>query len=132
MKKILALISASALLLVLCSCGGDISQTVVVPVKSEIYTDAEIDAAIKTVKKVFQKGYSGCTLNELQYAGDEDQWADPGIYDGDEAIVITGSFYVSESGASAGLNPNQTYEGFSWILVRNNQGKWRCVDGGYG
>ena len=131
MKKILALISASALLLVLCSCGGDISQTVVVPVESEIYTAAESDAAIKTVKKHFQKEFSGCTLKTLQYYGDERREG-PTNFDGDEAIVITGDFYVSESGASPVWTPNQTYEGFSWILVRNNKGNWRYATCGYG
>lgn len=131
MKKLFSFISVAALLLTLCACRGDISQTAVVPVKSEIYTDAEIDAAIKTVKKHFQKEFSGCTLKTLQYYGDERR-EDPTNYDGDEAIVIIGDFYVSESGASPVWTPNQTYEGFSWILVRNNKGSWRCVDGGYG
>ena len=49
----------------------------------------------------------------------------------DEVIVLISSFDVDSSGGDGSLNPNSTYTRWSWILVRNKNGKWKHVDHGY-
>ena len=103
---------------------------------SEIYSDADIEAAFRTVKSYFRREFKGCTLTQLYYVGDDhaDEFARiADQYDSDvEAIVIGSSFDVDSSGGDGSLNPNSTYTRWEWILVRSNGGSWRHVDHGYG
>ena len=50
---------------------------------------------------------------------------------GKEAIVLKSTFNVDETAGDGSLNPNSTYENFSWLLIRNQQGEWQEVDHGY-
>ena len=102
---------------------------------SEIYTDTEIEAAIKTVKEYFKKEFDGCTLTKVGYVGDTfaDEFAERAEqYNADEAIILYSSFDVDSSGGDGSLNPNSTYDDWQWILIRNANGEWRHADHGYG
>ena len=135
MKKVLAFILAASLLLALCGCAGNVKDAVIVPVKSDIYTEKEIDDAVKTAINYFAREFSGCTLKEIQYIGDGakdrfDEWAEQ--YDADDAIILTSTFDVDASGGDGSLNPNSTYTNWQWILVRDGKSNWRHVTHGYG
>lgn len=135
MKKTLKIILVISLLLMLCSCGGNVANVKVVPVQSNIYTDEDINSAIKTVLRYFRSEFSGCTLKEIQYIGDEyaedfSEWVKQ--YKEHEAIVLISTFDVDSSGGDGSFEPNSTYSNWNWILVRNRNGSWRHVDHGYG
>lgn len=121
-------------ILALVGCGGNVSNVDIIQYQSEMYENNEIESAIQVIKVYFKKGFAGCTLTEITYAGDETslefmEWAER--HNGEEVIVLVSSFDVDASGGDGSLNPNSTYEGWKWILVRNNGGKWRHVDHGY-
>jgi len=134
MKKVIIFLVCTVMTLSLCACGGNVKNVNVVDVESEIYTSDDINSAIETIIKEFDKKWKGCTLKEIYYAGDEispnyQDWADRN--NAEEVIVLLSSFDVDSSGGDGALNPNSTYTGWNWILVRNNGGQWRHVDHGY-
>lgn len=85
-------------------------------------------------KKKFSKDWKGCTLKEIYYAGDDKalftSYAKQ--YQGEEAIVLKTNFHTNYFAWKIGLNSNCDYEDYQWVLIRNNNGKWKHVDGGYG
>ncbi len=134
MKKTAAVLLCIVLSVVLCSCGGNIRNVKITEVSSELYSQEDIDAAIKVIEQLFSKDWSGCTLTKISYASDQTSrdyqaWADRN--NADEAIVLISSFDVDSSGGDGPLNPNSTYDGWMWILVRSDGGEWRHVDHGY-
>lgn len=108
----------------------------VVDYESSTYTEDEIEDGIRTVYKNFKTHFGGCTLTQIEYAGDSasirfNEWATR--HNANQVMVFYISFDVDGSGGQYGaLNPNSTYTGFSQILVRKHGSKWRVVDGGYG
>ena len=137
MKKGTEIIFILLVLAVLCACGGggNVKDAAIVPVKSDIYTEKEIDDAAKTAIKYFRREFSGCTLKEIQYIGDDAKdrftgWAEQ--YGADEAIILISTFDVDASGGDGSLNPNSTYTNWQWILVRDGKSGWRHVTHGYG
>ena len=134
MKKLVLLILVCALALGLAGCRGQAKDVTVVPAESKIYTQAEIDDAMDVAIRYFKKHFSGCTLTEIAYIGDDKldgyiEFAER--HDADDVIVFISSFDVDASGGDGSLNPNSTYTGWNWILVREDGGKWRHVDHGY-
>ena len=118
----------------LSGCGGNVKDVNIKEVESKYYTSNEINSAIETIIKEFDKEWDGCTLNEIYYAGDSmskdyQDWADRN--NADEVIVLLSSFEVDSSGGDGSLNPNSTYDGWLWILVRNTDGQWKHVDHGF-
>ena len=75
MKKIA--FAALCVLLALCltACfgkGGNVDGAATHEVESEIYLQEDVAAAIDAVKREFRRSWSGCTLKEIEYAGDEE------------------------------------------------------------
>lgn len=133
-KEIIFLVITIIIISSLTACGGSVKDFKIKKVESELYTNDEIDSAIETIVQEFKKDWKGCTLKEIYYAGDEtsknyQDWADRNNVD--EAIVLLSTFDVDESGGDGSLNPNDTYDNWMWILVRNDNGKWKHVDHGY-
>lgn len=98
---------------------------------SDLYTDADIQAAKDAVTACFETEFQDCTLTQLRYPGDAlsdlfTEWAQE--YNADEAIVL---YSTLETGATS-VEPNTTYENWQWILVRNNGGTWEVKTYGYG
>ena len=148
MKKLFAPALLCALVLALCACGGtpeepadDAAPTgggrinvTVLNEDSAIYSEEDIDAAVETVIDYFGENFTGCTLTKLGYAGDEVNRREADFldqYGGDELIVLSSSFDVDASGGDGSLNPDSTYDGWNWILVRDTGGDWRHADHGY-
>ena len=102
-------------------------------VTSNIYSYDDITSAINTVINYFNENFKGCTLKEIYYAGDNENYFKEILqqYGADEAIVLTSTFDVDGSGGDGSLNPNSTYKDWIWLLVRNKQGEWKHVDHGY-
>lgn len=133
-KKVISIACILLLVVSLCSCGGKVSEAKITPVDSEIYSKEDIDSAINVTIDYFKSNFHGCSLKEIHYAGDDysDEfyhWKKQ--YNADEAIVLLSSFYVDSSGGDGSLNPNETYENWNWILVRNKGGNWEHKDHGY-
>ena len=134
MKRLIAFVLVLICLLGLVACGGNVKDVKIADFTSEIYSDEEINSAIDIAIKYFKKEFSGCTLTEISYAGDEKiaDYAEFAVSNAaDEVIVLVSSFDVGASGGDGSLNPNDTYTNWKWILVRSNGGKWRHVDHGY-
>ena len=136
MKRIFAVILAYLIVVGLCSCGGgDVSNVSIKKYESDLYTTKEIDSAINVAIKYFENNFSGCTLTEITYAGDEESIRETEYYaagaSDDEVIVLVSSFDVDSSGGDGSLIPNSTYSEWKWILVRNKGGEWRHLTHGY-
>ena len=134
MKKLCSAITCILLALCMSACGGKISKVETHNVNSVMYSQEDIASAIDVIKKEFKRSWNGCTLKEIYYAGDASSeahqaWADRN--NADEVIVLLSSFDVDSSGGDGSLNPNSTYNGWNWILVRANRGQWQHVDHGY-
>lgn len=132
MKK--AIIFLVIIISSLTACGGSVKDFKITKVESELYTNDEIISAIEIIGQEFKRNWKGCTLKEIYYAGDEttknyQDWADRNT--ADDVLVLLSSFDVDGSGGDGSLNPNSTYDKWMWILVRNNNGKWKHVDHGY-
>ena len=154
MKKIIAIASCLIMAAGLCSCGANggntatakpeptkaaataapAAETATAGTRSKIYSDEDIESAIKVIKDEFALFWKGCTLRDINYAGDDMQSAGDDQkkhHNADEAIVLISSFDVGPEGGDGSLSPNRTYEGYNWILVRNKGGQWKHVDHGY-
>jgi hypothetical protein len=135
MKKLISVILCVLLLFSLCACNSGKIDDVKMPfMESEIYSQEDISLAISAITEEFKKEWSGCTLTEIYYAGDDvsaeyQDWADR--HNADEVIVLLSSFDVDSSGGDGSLNSNSTYNNWSWILVRTAGGEWKHVDHGY-
>ena len=134
-KSTVILLLSVILIFMFCSCTdgrfGDIGDTQIAQTKSQIYTEAEIDSAIKTIKNYFKLNFVGCKLLSIGYAGDDSakeakEWAK--TYESDKAIILTSDFEVDSSGGDGSLNPNSTYTEWTWILVKDNNGRWKHAD----
>ena len=134
MKKTVCIIMCFLTMLCFVSCGGNVRNARTREVASELYSQKEINAAIRTIKMDFAIDWSGCTLTEIYYAGDDytrryQDFADRN--NADDVIVLLSTFTVDSSGGDGSLEPNSTYEKWEWVLVRNKGGHWKHVDHGY-
>lgn len=134
MKRTLSVIISLIIILTLSGCSGNVSNVSIIEAKSDIYSNIDIKAAEQTVLNYFKKEFKGCNLKELQYIGDKENndYKDTAIrHNASEVIVFVSSFKVDASGGDGSLNPNSTYTGFKWILIRNQNGEWEHADHGY-
>ena len=104
---------------------------------SEIYSQAEMDAAIKIIKKQFGK-WKGCELKNIRYAGDDANNAKNLKWLNDlrseenftQCIEFFSDFYVSKK-TDTTFNPDSEYKNWQWWLARTDGGKWQLVTFGY-
>ena len=113
---------------------GKVSSCEIAPIESEVYTEEDYEQACSVVFRYF-KGFRGCTMTEIRYAGDDDldamkEWAKE--YGVDEVIILESDFKTGPKGGDGSLNPNDIYTDWNWILVRDKNGKWKHSDNGYG
>lgn len=132
MKKLVSFMLVLAAVLILCSC-GDVSKAKVTPVKSDIYSEEDINSAIDTALAHFKREFDDCTLENIRYAGDEraedfEHWRV--VSDSDEAIILIMDFETGDS-PGTGLNENAPYSDFEMTLVRNDGGQWKFESCGY-
>lgn len=112
---------------------GNVENVEIKSVGSNIFSEGDIESAINTTIAYFKAEFSGCTLTEIIYAGDEKKEFEylASQYNVDEVIVLVSSFDVDFSGGDGSLNPNSTYSNWKWILIRDQGGQWKHFDHGY-
>lgn len=88
------------------------------------YTQAEIDAAAKVLKKEFKRSYKDCTLESLRCSGDQSERAQQN-YGADQGIEFLGACSYTDTASYAGAPTD-----WSWFLIREEGGNWQVVDAG--
>lgn len=132
MKRILALALALALLLCGCMFQGNVNHVRKDVGESAVYTEAEIEAAMDTVLRHFRRNFEGRTLLQLYY--EEDTARNHAFaldYNEEQCIVLLSSFETGPDSAGMGLNDNDIYNHWSWILTRSDGGDWTLRSWGY-
>ena len=116
---------------------ADVSNAARIIGHSARYDEKTIGAAFDAVEQKFSEGFAGCTLLELRCDAEvENKYADETMRywqeHGQELLIVESSFRTDESGPDSGFDPNHTYTGWQWHLVRtkDNAG-WEVVDWGY-
>lgn len=135
MKRIVTFLLVILLTLSLAGCGRGSTRGLQTKIgSSDVYTQEDMESAIKIVTEFFRKEFEGCTLKTLEYSeeltrDDAEEWAQQ--YDAQQAIVLISSFYVAPNGGDGSLNTDSTYENWQWILVRNPGENWTLKTWGY-
>ena len=122
---------------------GDISQVTIDYGESEHFTHEQMDAVIAVIKDSFLDWYN-CELHSIAYTSDERSASEYQYYAGSESrktgknyvdgIVFISSFHSAEEDEEypgSGLNPDQEYIGWSWILLQTEEGQWELITWGY-
>ena len=122
---------------------GDTSQAIIDYGESEHFTHERMDAAIAVIKDRFLTWY-GCEMHSIAYVSDERSANEYQYYAGSESrktgknyvdgIVFISSFHSAaedEEYPGSGLNPDQEYIGWSWILLQTEEGQWELITWGY-
>jgi hypothetical protein len=116
--------------LIACSNRGNTDNVVIDIGRSEKFSSDEINSAMDCVIQKF-KVFKGCKLTKLWYDEERsDLWTKD--YAPGTAIVLLSEFDVDAAGGDGSLEPNSTYEDWSWILIRANENSnWQVKDWGY-
>ncbi len=133
-RKIMAVVLALILMFSVTGCKrGNIENVQITIGESALYSEEELQTAVKTVLKFFAREFAHCTLEKLEYNEEKSlreaaSWA--AQYEAEEAIVLNSSFDVDADYGTGPLNPGETCK-YTWILVRSNGGKWELKTWGY-
>lgn len=147
MKKLLSFLCLFSVMfsmmfsLVACKQVGKTNHVAVNIEKSDKFSEEEINDAINCVKKKF-KDFDGCNLTKLWYDEEKSNRFIGGYLENgkgsvngakaEDVIVLLSDFEVDSSGGDGSLNPNSTYTGWNWILIRDSKtGNWKVDDWGY-
>ena len=129
MRRIFALLLAACLIF-LCGCSVYVDYG-----SSELYSRADIDAAVLEVRMAFAR-MEGCRLISLQYAGDDTcrknlEYAQGLAKDRDirECLVFNSVFLSPVHGGGA-WEPASRYT-WTWTLGRSPGGRWILLTYGY-
>ena len=131
MKRITAFFVLLVVLLGLAGCGDAVS---VGGFSSKYMNNDDYEAAVQEVMTYFSS-FEGCTLKKIGYAGDAavKTEAEARGLAPEEVIVLTSTFETDGENHNNGLNPNYTYEDYTWTLTRDTTaGLWEVTDHGYG
>ena len=131
MKRIAAFIVLLVVLLGLAGCGDAVS---VGGFSSKYMNSDDYEAAVQEMMTYFNS-FEGCTLKKVGYAGDAvvKAEADARGLAPEEVIVLTSTFETDGENHNNGLNPNYTYEDYTWTLTPDTSaGLWEVTDHGYG
>ncbi len=104
---------------------------------SEIYTQSEMNDAVKIIKKQFGS-WKGCKLLNIRYAGDSCNNAENLKWLNDlrpqknfvQCIEFFSDFYVGKR-TNTTFNPDSNYKDWQWWLARAEGGNWQLVTFGY-
>ena len=131
MKRIAAFFVLLVVLFGLAGCGDAVS---VGGFSSKYMNNDDYEAAVQEVMTYFSS-FEGCTMKKIGYAGDAavKAEADARGLAPEEVIVLTSTFETDGENHNNGLNPNYTYEDYTWTLTRDTSaGLWEVTDHGYG
>ncbi len=104
---------------------------------SELYSKADMNAAIRVIKQEFRT-WDGCKLYTIRYTNDELcqkelDYCNSLAKDGQiftECIIFKSDFRSPLFNAGA-WNPGEIYYGWTWYLARTNNGNWVLLTSGY-
>lgn len=143
MKKMLSVTLILILLFTFAACTaeGNTKDATVTIGKSDSFTEKEIKAAVNAVKTKFKKDYGGCTLISITYDETESRrGAESYLNTGggkekgakaEDVIYLVSDFKTGEKIEATGFETNAEYNGWTWTVVRNKNGKWSVADCGY-
>ncbi len=137
MKKGFAFLTALIMALGLAACGDNAQNVTIDYGTSEIYSTADMDAAIELIKNEFAT-WDGCELHSIRYGSDECnseeniEWMNDL---GDEntkftqCIEFVSDFHSPKAGGA--WNPDSEYTDWQWWLARAGNGAWNLMTWGY-
>ena len=131
MKRIVSITCLLLVVLFLVGCSGGVS---VGGFSSKYMNSDDYEAAVQEVMTYFSS-FEGCTMKKIGYAGDAavKTAAEARGLAPEEVIVLTTTFETDGENHNNGLNPNYTYEDYTWTLTRDTTaGLWEVTDHGYG
>lgn len=118
---------------------GDVTGTVIFPHgHSDLFTDEEIDAAIRAVLEEFPARYPGCRLDILGYAGDaenrrmQNYGATYEQFGPVNRIELISSMYCGPECPDDSLGQDALWDDWTFILILTQDGRWIIVDNGSG
>ena len=108
--------------------------------QSTKFTEEEITKAIDTVKNNFN--FKGCTLTKLWYDEEKSNYFSKAYLgtgkgsvndvEAENVIVLLSNFDVDSSGGDGSFEPNSTYGGWQWVLIRDSKANdWEIDTWGY-
>ena len=130
MKKVIICVMMIIVVMSFVGCGSTIK---VGPFASKYYNGDEYDDAVNEVFNYFS-GFEGCEMTEIHYAGDDavKEEADRRGMSCDQVMVLKSTFKTDGEDHKSSLEPNSTYEDYSWILTRTfHEEQWTVEDHGY-
>lgn len=110
---------------------GDASKVQIIEKDSSLYTQDDIRSCVEIVESDFEKGWKGCALKELYYAGDEESKSET-EYRNAPTLVLYSTIQTYAFSSQSSMNAPYVYEEFKWILTRDENGQWKHIDHGYG
>ena len=100
---------------------------------SDIYTKEDMNSAIELIKKQIN-GWEVAKVYNIRYAGDDISTDETEYYQADygydEVIAFTSDFHTAFNAGGA-WNRNEDYDGWIWLLGRNDKGNWELYDWGW-
>ena len=135
------------LFVVICFCGlvgcgqGAASDVEIDYGDSVIYTEEDMDAAIKLIKDEFAT-WKGCELHSITYSSDDEcnpeniAWmnelaaANDLTGDFSQCIMFESDFHSPKKDAEA-WEPDTEYTNWQWWLARTEGGDWELLTWGY-
>lgn len=138
MKKVFVLFAAILIALGLAACGGSAAEVDIVYGKSDIYSKADMDAAIALIQNEFST-WEGCELHEIRYISDECsseeniEWMND-LGDGNteftQCIEFESDFHSPKNGGGA-WEADTEYRNWQWWLARTDDGEWNLMTWGF-
>lgn len=130
MKKIVLFTVVLAMLLGLVGCGGGMT---VGSFSSKYFNNDAYEEAVQEVMRAADE-FGGVTLKKIGYVGDDANKAEAearGLAP-EQVMVLTSAFETDGEDHQNTLEPNHTYEDYTWILTRNTSAEpWILTDHGY-
>ena len=134
----------TALILIFSICTVQAADVKVSYGKSEIYSKADMDAAVIVINEMFGT-WQGCTMREIRYYGDDCNNAENlnwmnqlgesrklGDKKFTQCIGFLSDFYTSKDTADhTAFEPEHEYKNWQWWLARTDGGDWKLLTFGY-
>ncbi len=118
-----ALYAGSRVYLMNCSCKTE-------PFTTELFTDEEINEAVRTAVAEAENtiGECGCNILKAYYAGDENALPGNGIRK--PRVIVYTDYYAGFSTAPE-INSNHIDRDWKYTLEKNDDGSWTVVNHGH-
>lgn len=142
-KRLFAVLLCILTALSLCACGGSDTDNTdsisgtgstrdvkIGALKSELYSEDELNKALKIVFAAFEKDFSGCRLTDISYLGDEASQS-AAVGTSYTATILFDSAFYAESCSDGTYKNNSSYLGWAWLLGKNAKGDWELIKNGY-